>query len=55
MLIVYAAGMITAAVSGFFCIKFLLDYLKKGTFLGFAIYRAVVGIILIIMGLMKMV
>jgi len=51
----YAVGLITAAISGFFCIKFLLDYLKKGTFLGFAIYRFVIGILLIILGLLGVV
>ncbi|MCD4784396.1 MAG: undecaprenyl-diphosphatase UppP [Candidatus Eremiobacteraeota bacterium] len=51
-ILIYAVGLVTAAVSGFFCIKFLLDYLKKGTFLGFAIYRFAIGLLLIILGLM---
>lgn len=54
-MMIYGIGMLTACVSGFLCIKFLLDYLKKGTFLGFTIYRAVLGILLIIMGIMGIV
>lgn len=54
-ILIYAVGLITAAISGFFCIKFLLDYLKKGTFLGFAIYRFAIGFLLIILGLVGVV
>lgn len=54
-LLIYAVGMVAAAVSGFFCIKFLIDYLKKGTFLGFTIYRVIVGILLIVLALLKII
>lgn len=45
---VFALGFLAAAVSGFLCIKFLLNYLKKGSFVGFVIYRVVIGLALII-------
>lgn len=51
----YILGLAVAAISGFLCIKYLIDYLKKGTFLGFAIYRAVIGILLIILCIMGVV
>ena len=40
-------GIITSFIVGFFVIKFLLDYLKKGSFKIFAIYRIIFGIIII--------
>ena len=40
-------GVFTSFVVGFFVIKFLMDYLKKGSFKGFAIYRVVIGLIVI--------
>ena len=40
-------GILTSFVVGFFVIKFLMEYLKKGSFKVFAIYRVVIGIIVI--------
>ena len=40
-------GVITSFIVGFLIIKYLLDYLKKGSFKVFAIYRVVIGIIVI--------
>lgn len=40
-------GIITSFIVGFLVIKFLLDYLKKGSFKIFAIYRIIFGIIII--------
>ena len=40
-------GILTSFVVGFFVIKFLMDYLKKGSFKGFAIYRVVIGLVVI--------
>ena len=40
-------GMITAAVSGALCIKWLLGILKKHGFIGFGVYRIAIGIILL--------
>ena len=43
-----AVGFITAAVVGWFAIKWLIDYLNKHSLYVFAIYCAVVGFILLI-------
>lgn len=40
-------GVITSFVVGFLIIKYLLDYLKKGSFKVFAIYRVILGITVI--------
>ena len=48
-------GIITSFVVGFFVIKFLLNYLKKGSFKVFAIYRIVIGVIVIILWILKLV
>ena len=41
---IFWAGVIASFISGVLVIKFLLDYLKKGSFKGFAIYRVLLGI-----------
>ena len=41
-------GVFTSFIVGFFVIKFLLQYLKKGDFKIFAIYRIVFGLIIIL-------
>lgn len=50
---VFAIGVITSAVVGFICIKFLLDYLKKHGFGIFVIYRLVVGAAFILIAVLK--
>ncbi len=40
-------GVLASFLVGIFIIKFLLNYLKKGSFKVFAIYRIVIGIIVI--------
>lgn len=40
-------GILVSFVVGYAVIKFLMDYLKKGSFKVFAIYRVVIGIIVI--------
>ena len=40
-------GVFTSFIVGILIIKFLLDYLKKGSFKIFAIYRVIIGIIVI--------
>ena len=40
-------GIITSFIVGILIIKFLLDYLKKGSFKIFAIYRVIIGLIVI--------
>lgn len=47
--IAFFAGLISSFLVGMVVIKFLLDYLKKGSFKVFAIYRVVLGIIVIAM------
>ena len=42
-------GIIVSFLVGIFVIKFLLEYLKKGSFKGFAIYRVIVGIAVIVL------
>lgn len=41
-------GVLFSFLSGILVIKFLLDYLKKGSFKIFAIYRVILGIIVIL-------
>lgn len=46
-------GVITSFIVGYMVIKFLLQYLQKGSFKVFAIYRVIFGIIVIIACLIK--
>jgi undecaprenyl-diphosphatase len=48
---VLVVGTLTAAVVGYLCIRFLLSYLRRGTLYPFAVYCAVVGLIVIIANL----
>ena len=43
----FVAGILTSFISGLLVIKFLMNYLKKGSFKIFAIYRVILGIIII--------
>lgn len=43
----FFVGVLSSFIVGIFIIKFLLDYLKKGSFKVFAIYRVIIGIIVI--------
>lgn len=47
----YAAGIITAFVSGYFAIKFLLNYLSRHGLGVIAIYRVAVGGLILAIGL----
>ena len=42
-IIAFIVGIVASFLVGLFVIKFLLEYLKKGSFKGFAIYRCIVG------------
>ena len=42
----FVIGVLTSFVVGLFVIKFLFEYLKKGSFKVFAIYRIILGIII---------
>lgn len=46
-------GILTSFIVGICIIKFLLDYLKKGSFKVFAIYRVILGILVIGLGIFK--
>lgn len=50
--IAFCIGVLCSFLTGMIVIKFLLDYLKKGSFKGFAIYRVIAGIIVIIYAIM---
>lgn len=43
----YFTGILTAFISGYVCIAFLLNYLKTRTFDVFVVYRIVLGIIIV--------
>jgi len=47
----YAAGIVSAAVSGYAAIKFLLQYLSKHGLGLIAVYRVAVGVLILIVGL----
>ena len=46
-------GILASFLVGVLVIKFLLEYLKKGSFKGFAIYRVIVGILVLILCFIK--
>lgn len=50
----FFVGMLVSFVVGFLVIKFLMDYLRKGSFKVFAIYRVIIGIIVIGLFFMKL-
>lgn len=43
----FFVGVITSFIVGLFVIKFLLNYLKKGSFKIFAVYRVILGIVIL--------
>ena len=43
----FVVGILASFVVGLFIIKFLMDYLKKGSFKVFAIYRIILGLIIL--------
>ena len=51
--IAFFAGVIASFLVGILVIKFLLNYLKKGSFKVFAIYRVIVGLIIFIITFIK--
>lgn len=44
----FIVGVIVSFIVGIFVIKFLLEYLKKGSFKGFAIYRVILGLVVMV-------
>ena len=49
----FILGVLASFIVGLFVIKFLLEYLKKGSFKVFAIYRVIFGIVIIAFLLIK--
>ncbi len=49
----FVIGVLTSFIVGIFVIKFLLEYLRKGSFNIFAIYRVIVGVIVIAIYLIR--
>lgn len=49
----FFVGVFTSFIVGVFVIKFLLEYLKKGSFKIFAIYRIIFGVVIIITKLVQ--
>lgn len=43
----FVIGVLASFIVGVIVIRFLLDYLKKGSFKGFAIYRVILGLVII--------
>lgn len=52
-IVAFVLGVLFSFVVGIFVIKFLLEYLKRGSFKIFAIYRVVVGILVIAIYVLK--
>ena len=52
-IVAFIMGIIFSFVVGLIVIKFLLEYLRKGSFKIFAIYRVIVGIIVIAIYLVR--
>jgi undecaprenyl-diphosphatase len=50
----FVVGFVTASVIGWFSIKWLIDYLSKNSLYVFAIYCAVVGAIVLLIGLFSL-
>ena len=49
----FFVGVFVSFVSGLLVIKFLMNYLKKGSFKIFAIYRVVIGVIIFVIALSR--
>lgn len=50
----FFTGVISSFIVGVLVIKYLLKYLKKGSFKGFAIYRVIFGLLIIALYLIRM-
>ena len=50
----FFVGIFVSFVVGLFVIKFLLEFLKKGSFKVFAIYRVIIGIVIIALWLIRL-
>jgi undecaprenyl-diphosphatase len=52
-LIIFPIGFITAVLSGFLCIRFLLDYLHNNNLITFAFYRWPLAVLIIVVALIR--
>ena len=50
----FFAGILASFVSGLLIIKFLMNFLKKGSFKIFAAYRVVLGLFIMIMAIIRL-
>ncbi len=53
-IIAFILGVLVSFIVGIFVIKFLLEYLKKGSFKIFAIYRIIIGVVVIVTLILQM-
>ena len=51
-LIIFPIGILAAAISGFLCIRFLLDYLQSNNMNVFVFYRWVLALLIIVVALL---
>lgn len=51
----FVIGVISSFLVGLLVIKFLLQYLKKGSFKAFAIYRVIVGLLIILLCILHLI
>ena len=49
----FVVGVLTSFIVGLFVIKFLFEYLKKGSFKAFAIYRIILGMLIFVLLFIK--
>jgi undecaprenyl-diphosphatase len=49
----FIMGVVASFITGIIVIKFLLNYLKKGSFKGFAIYRVILGVVIILLSIIR--
>jgi undecaprenyl-diphosphatase len=47
--VIFLAGFLAAALSGYICIRFMLEFLRSHSMLVFAVYRVVVGVLIILL------
>ncbi len=52
-LIIFPIGFLAAAVSGLLCIKFLIGFLRRHSFLGFAIYRLALALFIVLVVVLR--
>ena len=50
----FVVGVLSSFIVGVIVIKFLLQYLQKGSFKGFAIYRIIIGIIVLVIAMSRL-